>query len=93
MWNKGNVEKKFSTPNNFSIGRCVRKEIVRRRDGTVQKKQVIRDNEGNEETIISKEMGDKTYVVTVRKDKNGVETRSEDLINMNDSKYLYEGTY
>jgi len=85
MWNKGNVERKFSVPNNFSIGRCVRKEIVRRPDGTIEKKQVIRDNEGNEETITSKEMGDKTYVVTIRKDKNGVETRSENLINMDDS--------
>ncbi|XP_071644941.1 uncharacterized protein [Temnothorax longispinosus] len=86
MWNKGNMEtKKSSVPNNFSIGRSVRKEIIRRPDGTVEKKQVIRDTEGNEQTIISKEIGDKTYVVTIKKDKNGIETRSEDLINMDES--------
>lgn len=89
MWNKGNMETKNSfVPKSFSIGRSVRKEIIRRSDGTVEKKQVIKDNAGNEETIISREMGDKTYVVTIKKDKNGIETRSEDLINMDESKYF-----
>lgn len=89
MWNKGNIETKTScVPNTFSIGRSVRKEIIRRPDGTLEKKQVIRDNEGNEETVISKKIGDKTYVVTTRKDKNGVEIKSEDLFNMDESKYL-----
>lgn len=89
MWKKENMEtKKSSIPNNFSFGRSVRKEIIRRPDGTVQKKQIIRDNEGNEETVISKEIGDKTYIVTIKKDKNGIETKSEDLINMDESKYL-----
>jgi len=91
MWNKGNLEtKKSSVPNSFSIGRSVRKEIIRRSDGSVEKKQVIKDNAGNEETVISREMGDKTYVVTIRKDKNGIETRSENLINMDESKYFWE---
>jgi len=77
-----------SIPNNFSIGRSVRKKIIHRPDGTIERKQVIRDNEGNEETIISKEADDKTYVVTIRKDKDGIETRSEDLFNMDESKYF-----
>jgi len=77
-----------SIPSNFSVGRSVRKEIIHRPDGTIEKKQVIRDNEGNEETIISKKAGDKTYVVTIRKDKDGIETRSEDLFNMDESKYF-----
>lgn len=54
----------------------------------MERKQVIRDSEGNEETIVSKEIGDKRYVVTTKKDKNGVETKSEDLFNMNESKYI-----
>ncbi|XP_011685787.1 PREDICTED: uncharacterized protein LOC105448744 [Wasmannia auropunctata] len=86
MWNKGNTEiTKPSVQNNFSIGRFVRKEITRRSDGTIEKKQVIRDSEGNEETIISKEADNKTYVVTIKKDKNGIETKSEDLFNMDES--------
>lgn len=80
--------KKSYVPNTFSIGRSVRKEIIRRPDGTLEKKQVVRDSEGNEETVISKEIGDKTYVITTRKDKNGVEIKSEDLINMDESKYI-----
>ncbi|KYN02461.1 PREDICTED: uncharacterized protein LOC108774226 [Cyphomyrmex costatus] len=87
MWNKENMEiTKPFVPNNFSFsGRSVRKEIIRRADGAIEKKQIIRDSEGNEETIISKEANNKTYVVTVKKDKNGVETRSEDIFNMDES--------
>lgn len=86
IWNKGNMEvTKPSVSSNFSIGRSVRKEIIQRPDGTIEKKQVIRDIEGNEETITSKEAADKAYVVTIRKDKNGIETRSENLFNMDES--------
>ncbi|KYN22722.1 hypothetical protein ALC57_04501 [Trachymyrmex cornetzi] len=85
MWNKGNMEITKPSISNFSIGRSVRKEIIRRPDGTIEKKQVIRDSEGNEETVISKEADNKTYVVTIKKDKNGFETRSEDLFNMDEN--------
>ncbi|XP_011639512.1 uncharacterized protein LOC105428751 [Pogonomyrmex barbatus] len=84
MWNKGNVETiKPSVPNIF--GRSFRKEIIRRPDGTIEKKRMIRDTEGNEETIISKQIGDKKHVITIKKDKNGIETKSEDFINMDES--------
>jgi len=91
MWNKGNVEivKPF-VPHSFSTGRSVRKEIIRRSDGTIEQKQIIRDSEGNEEIIESKEIGDKKYVITTKKDKNGVETKSKDLFNIDESKYLKE---
>lgn len=89
MWNKGNIEVvKPVVPHSFSAGRSVRKEIIRRSDGTIEQKQVIRDSEGNEEMIVSKEIGDKKYVITTKKDKNGIETKSEDLINIDESKYL-----
>ncbi|XP_070155977.1 HCLS1-associated protein X-1 [Polyergus mexicanus] len=86
MWNKGNVETvKPFVPHSFSTGRSVRKEIIRRSDGTIEQKQIIRDSEGNEKTIVSREIGDKKYVITTKKDKNGVETKSEDLFNMDES--------
>ncbi|KYN44583.1 hypothetical protein ALC56_01026, partial [Trachymyrmex septentrionalis] len=85
MWNKGNMEITKPFISTFSIGKSVRKEIIHRADGTIEKKQVIRDNEGNEETVISKEANNKTYVVTIKRDKNGVETRSEDLFNMDEN--------
>ncbi|KAL6444382.1 hypothetical protein ACFW04_001920 [Cataglyphis niger] len=84
MWNKGNVETVKPFVRSFSTGRSVRKEIIRKSDGTIEQKQIIRDSEGNEETIISREIGDKKYVVTTKKDKNGVETKSEDLFNMDE---------
>ncbi|EGI64183.1 hypothetical protein G5I_07343 [Acromyrmex echinatior] len=85
MWNKENMEITKPSISTFSIGKSVRKEIIRRADGTIEKKHVIRDSEGNEETIISKEADNKTYVVTIKKDKNGIETRSEDLFNMDEN--------
>lgn len=89
MWNKGNIKTvKPFVPRIFSTGKSIRKEIIRRSDGTVEQKQVFRDSEGNEETIVSKEIGDKKYVITTKKDKNGVETKSEDFFNMDESKYL-----
>lgn len=90
MWNKGNIQNqnitKPSVSSNFHFSN--RTNIKYGPDGSIEKKQVIRDNEGNEKTIISQEIGDKKYVVTTRKDKNGIETKSEDLVNMNESKYL-----
>lgn len=88
-WENGNTGTIESyLPHKFSIGKSVRKEIIRRADGTIEKKQIIKDSEGNEETIVSREIGDKKYVITTKKDKDGVETKSEDLINMDESKYL-----
>ncbi|XP_020278514.1 HCLS1-associated protein X-1 [Pseudomyrmex gracilis] len=86
LWNKGSLETvKPSAPHSFSFGRSVRKEIVRNPDGTIEEKQVIRDSKGNEETIISRVIGDKRYVVTTKKDKNGFETKSEDLFNIDEN--------
>ncbi|XP_036146318.1 uncharacterized protein LOC105834259 isoform X2 [Monomorium pharaonis] len=86
MWNKRDVEvAKPSVASSFSIGRSIRKKIIHRPDGTIEKKQIIRDSEGNEETIISKEADGKTYVVTVKKDRNGIETKTENLMNMDES--------
>ncbi|XP_053980782.1 uncharacterized protein LOC128877481 [Hylaeus volcanicus] len=48
-------------------------------------KQKFRDSEGNEETIVSRQIGDKMYTVTTKKDKHGVETKEENLVNMDES--------
>ncbi|KAK2578357.1 hypothetical protein KPH14_002629 [Odynerus spinipes] len=65
--------------------RFVTKRFVRGPDGTIEEQETIRDGEGNEETIVSKQIGDKKYVVTTKKDKNGIETKTEDLINIDES--------
>lgn len=90
MWNKGNIQNQNITKPflSSSFHFLNRMKIKYGSDGSIEKKQVIRDNKGNEETIISQEIGNKKYVVTTRKDKNGIETKSEDLVNIDESKYL-----
>lgn len=88
MWKKENVET-AKPPASYNFAkRCVSKQTIIRPDGSVQHKNVIQDSEGNMQTIISKEINDKKYVVTTKKDKNGVETKSEDFFNMDESKYI-----
>lgn len=88
IWH-GSHEGTTSPPvsHSFSFGKSIKKEFIRRPDGTLEQKQVIRDSEGNQETIVTREAGDKKYIVTTKTDKYGVETKSEDLINMDESKY------
>ncbi|EZA56344.1 hypothetical protein X777_02963 [Ooceraea biroi] len=91
MWkeDKQDTETKIATPFSFNFAnRHISKQIKRRPDGTVEQRQVFRDSEGNQQTIVSKEMDDKKYVVTTKKDKNGIESRSVDLFNMDESKYI-----
>lgn len=66
----------------------VSKRFIYASDGTIEQHQIIKDNEGNEEKRVSKQIGDKKYVVTTKRDKNGVETKVEDLINIDESKLL-----
>lgn len=91
MWQSGQERAiEPPAPRTFSFGKFMKKEFVRRPDGTLEQKQVIRDSEGSEETIITRAAGDKKYIVTTKTDKYGVETKSEDLINMDESEYLYK---
>ncbi|EFN88070.1 hypothetical protein EAI_03578 [Harpegnathos saltator] len=86
MWRWGH-EKTVEPPasHSFFIGKFMKTELIRSPDGTLVQKQVISDNEGNKETIVSKEIGDQKYIVTTKTDKYGVETKSENLINMDKS--------
>lgn len=80
-------------PRSFSFGKFVKKEVIRRPDGTLEQKQIISDSEGNKETIVTREVGNQKYVVTTKTDKYGVETKSENLINMDESKYIDNSEY
>lgn len=88
VWSNSSMEK----PTNMQpyvqqdvFGKSMRTEVYQRSDGTVEHKKIIRDSDGNEETVISREIGDKKYVITTRKDKSGVVTKTEDLINMDEN--------
>ncbi|XP_076247128.1 uncharacterized protein LOC143187064 [Calliopsis andreniformis] len=70
------------------IGKSIIKEFIRRHDGTIEQKQIFRDSEGNEEVSISQQIGDKIHTVITKKDKNGVETKTEKFINMDESELI-----
>lgn len=46
--------------------------------------RTVRDNEGNEETTITRKIGDKEHTVTKRRDKNGKEEIIENLVNLDE---------
>nr|XP_033340645.1 uncharacterized protein LOC117228770 isoform X1 [Megalopta genalis] len=81
IWNTYNEPNRFKSTTVF----MTRKEFIHKPDGTIEQKQIIKDNEGNEETTISRQIGDKLHTITTKKDKNGVETKTEELINIDES--------
>ncbi|KAL2735121.1 HCLS1-associated protein X-1 [Vespula maculifrons] len=74
-----------STNQSYRSSKFITKRFIHAPDGTIEQHQIVKDSEGNEEKIISKQIGDKKYVVTTKRDKNGVETKVEDLINIDES--------
>lgn len=90
--NFSNVWDKHDKPNSSEFGlfphitgKSIVKEYMRGPNGIIKQKQVIRDHEGNEETIISQQAGEKMYTVVIKKDKNGVETKTENFVNTDKS--------
>lgn len=71
------------TPSSNFVHKSV-KRYIRQSDGTVERTEIIRDNQGNEEKKVSRQLGDKTHIVVIKKDKDGIETKTEDIINMDE---------
>lgn len=101
--NAGNLSKLWSAPDvleparpvtpgrQFSfraIGQSITSQVIRRPDGTMEQRQTVTDSEGNTETTVTRQIGDKTHTVKTRKDKNGVETTTEDLINIDQDQLM-----
>ena len=70
----------------FFSGRATSTQIIRRSDGTLEKRQTFRDSEGNEQTTVTRQIGDKMHEIITKRDKTGAETKTENLINMDESK-------
>lgn len=85
VWGESD-KSQLKLPRPSIIGRSIRKEYVRKPDGTIEQKQVIKDHEGNEETIISHRIGDKIHTIITKIDKNGVETKIEDISDISNCK-------
>ncbi|XP_078038894.1 uncharacterized protein LOC144471065 isoform X2 [Augochlora pura] len=85
--NFSNVWDKYNKPSESKSATVLmtRKEFTQKPDGTIEQKQIIKDNEGNEEITISRQIGNKLHTITTKKDKNGVETKTEDLVNIDES--------
>ncbi|XP_044268256.1 uncharacterized protein LOC123013647 isoform X2 [Tribolium madens] len=67
------------------FGQSVTSKTVRNADGSIETHRTVRDNEGNEETTITRISGDKEYSITKRKDKEGKEEIIENLVNLDES--------
>lgn len=83
--NFANVWDKYNEPTQYKSSATVvmqRKEFIRKPDGTIEQKRIIKDNDGNEEITVSRQIGDKLHTITTKKDKDGVETKTEDLVNI-----------
>ncbi|XP_047364790.1 uncharacterized protein LOC124955026 [Vespa velutina] len=87
FWNEPNDTKIIPSTNHqfHRSSKFVSKRFIHAPDGTIEQHQIIKDSEGNEEKRVSKQIGDKKYVVTTKRDKNGVETKVEDLINIDEN--------
>ncbi|XP_043787039.1 uncharacterized protein LOC122711920 [Apis laboriosa] len=83
IWDEHDKSKfEISRPRIF--GKSMRKEYIRKADGTIEQKQIIKDYEGNEETMISQQIGDKIHTIVTKIDKNGVEIKTEEFCDVNE---------
>lgn len=67
------------------FGQSVQYKTVRNSDGSVEIQKIVKDNSGNEERTITRKFGDKEHTITIKRDREGREERTENLINMNDN--------
>lgn len=51
-------------------------------DGKIEQRRTVRDSSGNEETTITRSIGDQTHSVTVKKDKTGATEKIENFQNI-----------
>ncbi|XP_011314801.1 HCLS1-associated protein X-1 [Fopius arisanus] len=86
VWNgTAEPEGELTSPQPFkfrSFGQSIVSQTIRRPDGSIEERRTTKDNEGNSETIVKHRMGEKIHTVVIKKDKDGVETQTENFENM-----------
>ena len=75
-----------SSPLFRSFGTSVSTQIVKRPDGRIEERRTVKDSNGNEEVRVTRRIGDKLHTIITKKQKDGSETKSEDIVNMDESK-------
>lgn len=68
----------------MSVFRSVQVTKVKRPDGTIEEKKVVRDGEGHEETVITRSMHDQSHSITTRKGPEGTEETIENFTNLDE---------
>ncbi|XP_048476252.1 HCLS1-associated protein X-1 [Rhincodon typus] len=76
---------KPSEPQTRSYFKSVSVSKVVLPDGSVEERRVTRDGEGNEETTVTRAHGEQSYTTVTRRDAQGKEERTEEMVNMDDS--------
>ncbi|KAF2899928.1 hypothetical protein ILUMI_06267 [Ignelater luminosus] len=69
----------------FMYGQSMSTKTVRKPDGTIETHRTVRDQQGNEETTVTRRQGDKEYSITTRTDKDGQKEIVENLVNMDEN--------
>lgn len=69
----------------FFTGAVSSTQIITRSDGTVEKHQTFKDNDGNKRTIVRRQIGDKIHELITNQNKDGIETKTENFINMDEN--------
>lgn len=75
-------------PKVYTCVRSYKSQVITTPNGK-EVRSTVTDCDGNVTTTIKKHTGDQIHTITIVKDKNGVETRSEDFIGTDQSKYQY----
>ena len=82
FWNNSkplDIEPVKKSPQFRFCQQSVSTQIVNTPNGKEMQK-IIKDCDGNTTTIIKKETADKIHTISIKKNKDGVETRNEDVI-------------
>lgn len=90
IWTPSEPENRRESP--FSIrtfGNSVSTQIIRRSDGSIEERRTARDSEGNEEIRVTRQIGDKKHTIITQKAKDGSETKTEDIVNMDESEFIW----
>ncbi|GCC40980.1 hypothetical protein chiPu_0024790, partial [Chiloscyllium punctatum] len=84
---------KPSEPRTGSYFKSVSVSKVVLPDGNVEERRVTRDAEGNEETTVTRAQGKQSYTTVTRRDAQGKEERTEEMVNMDDRAEYAWGVY
>ncbi|XP_051901913.1 HCLS1-associated protein X-1 [Pristis pectinata] len=75
---------KPAEPQSKSYFKSISISKIVRPDGTVEERRTERDGEGNEETKITRVQGEQSYTTVTRRDAQGREEQTEQVVGMDD---------